>query len=140
MSDLEDVRGALEAHLTAATGCAIPAASIAWKGRAFTPGTARWYRPTFMPGTPRAAAIGSEAANRHVCLFQVDVFDPPNKGENITAIEAERIAAAYKRGTVVTRNGQAVRCAKVTRGTADDSDPAWFKIPVIVEVWADVPN
>lgn len=143
MADLEDARGALEAQLTAAAGCNIPATSIAWKGRgdpASKKAGSRWYRPTFMPGQPRPAGIFDAAPNRVVCVFQIDVFDPPNKGENLTATEAERILPFYKRGTALTRDGLTVTCVKAYRGPADDSDPAWFKVPVVVEVYADIAN
>lgn len=140
MADLEDARKALEAQLTASTGCAISSASIAMKGRAFSPGSTRWYRATFIPGTPRQVAIGSDAPNRVVCIFQVDVFDPAGQGENLTATEAERIMGFYKRGTALTRNGVTVTCERAYRGTADDSDPAWMKVPVVVECWADIAN
>lgn len=143
MSDLEDARKALEAQLTAATGCAIPAASIAFKGKgdpASKKEGARWYRATFIPGTPRATAAGPDATNRVVFIFQVDVFDPPSLGENLTATEAQRMIPFYKRGSVLTRNGITARCTKAYRGTADDSDPAWFKIPIVVEGFVDVSN
>jgi hypothetical protein len=143
MSDLEDGRKACEALLTASTGAAVPASSIAWKGTgdpASKTAGARWYRATFIRGTPRAIACGPDAENRHVCIFQVDIFDPPNLGEEITATEAKRVMAFYKRGTVLTRNGLSIVCQKAYLGTADDSDPAWFKIPVVVEVRADVAN
>lgn len=145
MSNLEDVRQALESVLTAPLvggGLAIASADVAWKGRAFnqTTRTTRWYRPTFIPGIPRAAGIGSVAANRTVFIFQVDIFDPANKGEDTTATEAERIMAAYKRGIAFVRNAQTVTCEKSYRQATDDSDPKWLKIAVVVQGWADVPN
>lgn len=143
MSDIDDAREALEANLTASTGANIPMSSIALKGRgdpASKLAGARWYRATFLRGIPRAAACGDAAPNRHVCLFQIDIFDPPLKGEKITADEAERIRGFFKRGTTLTRNSQTVHCVKAYAGTPDDSDPAWFEISVIVEVWADVAN
>jgi len=143
VSDLEDARKALEAQLTASTGCAIPATSIAFKGRgdpaSKTAGN-RWYRATFLPGNPRATAAGPDASNRVVFIFQVDIFDPPSLGENLTATEAQRVIPFFKRGSTLTRNGVTARCMKSYRGTADDSDPAWFKIPVVVEGFVDVAN
>jgi len=140
MSTIEDARQALEAELTGAL--AIKSADIAWKGKTFntTTRTTRWYRVTFLPGVPVPAGIGSNADNYCVFLFQVDIFDPANNGENITAIEAQRIAYHFNRGTSFTRNGQIVTCEKSYRQTTDDSDPKWVKIAVIVQGWAEVPN
>lgn len=146
MSTIEDVRSALEAVLTlpiASGGLGIASADVAWKGIKFDPTTrtTRWYRPTFIPGTPRAAAIGTSAANRYVFIFQIDIFDPVStKGEGFTATEAQRLMAAFKRGTAFSRNGQVTTCEKSYRQTTDDSDPKWVKIAVVIEGWADVPN
>ncbi|MBL8967954.1 MAG: hypothetical protein JNG85_13180 [Spirochaetaceae bacterium] len=142
MSGTLEVCIALRKRLTdAAPGCAIAASLVAWENVKFTPvaGT-RYYRATFLPGTPRAAAIGSDAPNRHVGLFQVDIFDPVGRGDNATAAEAERIAACYKRGTVLTYSGVTVRAERSWVSRVPQDDPAWYRQSVRVEWRADVPN
>ena len=141
MGGTAEIRSALLARLVApAPGAALPAASVAWENRAFAPGTARWYRATFLPGEPRAAAVGVDAPNRQVGVFQVDVFDPTNKGDAIAAAEAERIAGSYKRGTVLSAGGVSVLIRKAYRTRGDNTDPAWYMVSAIIEWQADVEN
>jgi len=138
------VRAALTAHLTAISpGAAVPDVSIAWEDKPFSPGSTRWYRATFLPGKPSAAAIGTEAANRVYGVFIVDVFDPSGSGTasaDATAVEAERIAAAYKRGTVLTSGAQAVRMNRAYRSAGDNYDPKWHHVAAVIEWQADVAN
>jgi hypothetical protein len=142
MSGTAEVYAALKARLVAASpGAALPAASVAWENKKFTPGSARWYRASFLPGQPRAAGIGEVAPNRHVGVFQVDTFDPPDKGDGPTTTEAERIAKAFARGTILTYSGVSVfiEGAYVSR-IGVQPDPAWFQVPVKVFWRADVSN
>lgn len=140
MASIDDVRIALESALTSTLS--IPAASIAWKGKPFDSAnrTTRWYRPTFMPGKPDAAAIGVNSKNRFVFIFQIDIFDPNAAGEGPVSIEAARIIAAYKRGTVFTKNAQSAITIRAYRSASDDSEAKWIKASVLVEGWADVAN
>lgn len=142
MSGTYEVAAALRARLTAAApGAALVSSLVAWENQKFTPspGT-RYYRATFLPGIPRAAAIGEAAANRHVGLFQVDIFDPIGKGDGATALEAERIAACYKRGTVLVYSGVSVIIEKAYVVRPSQDDPAWYRQIVRVEWRADVAN
>lgn len=140
MSGTTEIRAALITQVTAAGGANITASRIAWENKSFLPGSARWYRVTFLPGSYRAAAIGVGSQNRHVGILQIDIFDPPNKGDAVTQTEAERIAAAFKRGTILTYSGVSVRCERAYRGSGDSSDPSWFHVPVKIEWRADVAN
>lgn len=142
MSGTTDLRAALIARLLAiAPGAAVPSASVAWENKKYIPipGT-RYYRATFLPGIPRPSAIGQDAQNRQVGIFQIDIFDPPDKGDALAATEAERIAACYKRGTALSYNGQALECIKAYRTAGNGNDPAWYMVSVVVEFFADVSN
>ncbi len=136
------IRAALVARAIAvAPGAALPVSSVAWEGKKFTPvhGT-RYYRATFLPGEPSQAELGDAGRNRHYGLFQIDVFEPANTGDAGAAAEAERIAAAYCRGTVLENSGVSVKCIKSYRTPGDSSDPAWFMVSAIVQWQADVGN
>ncbi len=141
MSGVADPRLALLARLTAsAPGCALASNIIEYPNKAIiNSGLSRWYRATFLPGIPRPAAIGSAAQNRQVGVFQIDVFTKTNVKDDEAANEAERIAQCYKRGTILTANGQTVMCKNAYR-TPGGLDGAWYMISVIVEWWADVDN
>jgi hypothetical protein len=143
MSGTTEVAAALRARLVAASpGAALAASSVAWENLPFTPtaGT-RWYDAHVMTGKPLAAAISEAAANRHVGVFHVNVYDPAGTGEGAAAAEAERIAACFKRGTVLTYSGVSVHIerAYIERGLPQ-ADPAWFQVPVVIEWRADVAN
>lgn len=143
MSGTTEVAAALRARLIAAApGAAIPAASVAWENRAFTPTPgARWYDAHVLTGKPVAVALSADADNRHVGIFHVNVFDPAGAGDGATTAEAERIAACFKRGTVLTYSGVTVNIvsAHIERGLPQ-ADPAWFQVPVVIEWRADVAN
>jgi len=143
MSGTTEVAAALRAHLLAVSpGAAVASTSVAWENRAFTPtpGT-RWYDAHVMTGKPSSVALSSDAANRHVGVFHVNVYDPPGGGDGAATAEAERIAACFKRGTVLTYSGVTVHIvsAHIERGLPQ-ADPAWFQVPVVIEWRADVAN
>lgn len=143
MSGTTEVAAALRARLVAATpGAALAASSVAWENLKFTPATGtRWYDAHVMTGKPMAAAISEAAPNRHVGVFHVNVYDPAGSGEGAAYAEAERIAACFKRGTVLTYSGVSVHIerAYIERGLPQ-ADPAWFQVPVVIEWRADVSN
>lgn len=136
-----DICTALRARaFAAAPGAALPPANVALENAKFTPPADRYWRIFFLPGVPRAAAIGSDAPNRHVGLLQIDIMDPKDKQDGATAQEADRIAAAYKRGTVLTHNGVSVVCEKAYAVRPMQDDPARFRMIVRIEWRADVSN
>ena len=141
MSGTTEIGNALRSRLTAVSpGAAITATLVAWENRPFVPPTTGfWYRVTLLPGVPRAAAIGETAQNRHVGVFVVSVFGQSGQGDGLVAEEAERIAACYKRGTVLTASGVQVVCVRAYRKEGQ-AKPDYFGVPVFVEWRADVAN
>lgn len=140
MSRTTEIRAALVARLVAASpGAAVAASSIAWENKKFNPVTGtRYYRATFLPGEPFAVGIGETAPDRYSGIFQIDVFESADKGDGPAAIEAERIAACYKRDTALVYSGVTVRCVKAYRSPGNSDDPAWFMVSVVVVWTADV--
>lgn len=141
MSGTTEIGNALRTRLTAVSpGAAVSASLVAWENKSFDPPTSGfWYRVTLLPGVPRAAAIGEAAQNRHVGVFVVSIFGQPDQGDGLVAEEAERIAACYKRGTVLTANGVQVVCVRAYRKEGQE-EPDCFGVPVFVEWRADVAN
>lgn len=141
MSGTTEIRAALVQRLTAVSpGAALTVAQVAWENKKFIPtvGTA-WYRATFLPGEQRAAAIGTDSANRNLGVFQIDVIYPKDAGDITCQAEAERIATCYKRDTVLTYSSTLVRCERAYRGPAIQEDD-WYRIPVFVEYRSDTTN
>jgi hypothetical protein len=132
---------ALNARLVAASpGAAVTSTLVAWPNRTFAPPTSMWYRVTWMPGIPQAAAVGSTAQNRHVGVYQVDVFAPGNKGAKAANDAAKIIIAAYKRGTTLTSAGATVYCDNAYMLTGVQEDTGLYHLPVRVHYRADLDN
>jgi len=132
---------ALKTRLTAASpGAAVPPASVAWPGINFTPTAGvRWYRATLIPGIPTTPEISTTARNRHVGIFQIDVFDPIGLGDGPAIEEGERIVSCFKRGTVLTESGVNVVVQKASVMTPIEED-SWYHVPVRIQFRADIAN
>lgn len=136
-----EVAQAFRVRLTAAApGAAVPAASVAWENKAFNVPAGRYYRAFFLPGIPRAVGLSDVAENRHVGIFQIDIMEPLNAGDIQVHAEAERIAACYKRGTVLLFGGVYVRCQKSYTVRPAQDDEKRYRMIVRVEWVADVSN
>ena len=137
MSGTMDVQGALYAQAASA----LAGKSVAWPGKSFTPSSTAWYRVSFVTTEePVAAEIGVNGRNRHIGFLFIDVFYPKeNTGEGFVRTEAERIAALFKRGDVLTQNGQNVR---IESGAASRcfEEENWLHVPVKIRWRADVAN
>jgi hypothetical protein len=140
MSGILPLQQAFYQYLT--VNCAISTTKIAWPNINFTtPTTGLWYIPSFLPGIPSAAALGVDAPNRHVGLFQVIVCAASGQGEGAAVTEAERLVSLLKRGTLITQNGVVgtIRRAYRTQGFPS-TEPECWQVPVREEYWADVAN
>ena len=141
MAGTTEIRQALISRLVdASPGAAIPAALVSWENIDFSPtvGT-RWYRATFLPGIPAATVLGDGSPNRHIGVFQIDIYDPKDSGDMLTQTEAERIIACFKRSTVLVYSGVTVRCTRAYRLPGNQED-TWYVMTVVVEYFADVTN
>lgn len=153
MSGTTEIRAALAERIVGLTpsGLRYPAsalypmagyidpASVAWENMPYSPVIgAAWYRATFMPGATTAAAMGTAAQNRYVGIWQIDCIYPRGAGESAAALEAERIAAAYARGTRLSHGGVTTTIEKAYRmaGFLDPEKP-WFIVPVRAHWRAD---
>ena len=140
MAGSNEIQTALITRLTAASpGAAVPSASLSVPNYAFTPGSTRWYRATFLPGESVAAAVGVDAQNRHVGIFQVDIFDPKGQGDGLSRQEAERIVSCFKRGTILHCTGGSFIIEKAYRA-AGTEEGDWYQTPVIIQWRGDVAN
>lgn len=137
MSGTMEVQKALyQQSATALTG-----KDVAWPGKSFDPGSTAWYRVSFVTTEqPLAAEVGPAGRNRHTGMLQIDVFYPKaNVGEGPVRQEGERIAALFKRGTVLSHSGQNVRITSCAAGRCIEEDE-WLHVPVKIWWRADVAN
>lgn len=147
MSGHVEISAALVTHLTAvAPGAAITASKIKYEnldpnGQTFVPASSGfWYQAWFLPGEPHAAGIGEQAPNRHVGIFQVDVYGLKGKGTKATDDEAERIRTCYKRGTALTYSSTVVYVEKSWVQRPEQDDAAYFKQIVRIQWSSDIAN
>lgn len=114
---------------------------VAWPGKSFDPGSTAWYRVSFVTSEqPTAAELGDYGRNRHEGVLQIDVFYPKsNTGEGPVRQEGERIAAAIKRGDVLTSGGQNVRITSSAASRCYEEEE-WLHVPVKIFWRADVAN
>ena len=141
MSGITEPLKALKTRLTAASpGAAVSASSIAWPNVSFTPTAGvRWYRATMIPGIPTAPELMTTGANRHIGIFQIDIFEPVGNGDGPAIEEGERIAACFKRGTALTESGVVVTIEKAYLSTPIEEE-SWYHVPVQIRYRADVAN
>jgi hypothetical protein len=136
---VDDIRAALDTAIETVAGSAV----VAWPNTADDEPAAAtlWYRPTFMPGEPWAVELMENGRNRHVGLYQIDVFSKLGEGEGVANGYADAIVAAFKRGTVLTYGTTSVVIEKAWRetGRPDPEVPYWH-IPVRVRWRADLAN
>lgn len=113
-----------------------PALSIALPGKPFTPDAAAGYlRVTHLPNRAEQVTLGSDGYNQHRGIFQVDVLQPASAGIVVAAEIAGAVAAHFKRGTNITREGALIRVtAPPSIAQALQSAP-FIQIPVSIP-WA----
>lgn len=95
-----------------------------------------FYRVTSMPGTPTRPGVGAEGNQRHIGIFQVDVFWPRARGDGEAKEKADEISAHFPVGSAV---GPAVVTNSHRMG-AQIVDVAWYMIPVQVTYRVDSVN
>ena len=142
MAGISEIKTLLISRLTStSTGASIPSASLALENRSFIPvNDARWYRATLMPAQPIDVGFGSPGDNRHMGIFQVDVFEPKNRGDKAVTAEAERIVGFYKRGTKLSSTGGVdIWVERAYCMTAHETDDT-YQVPVMIMWNCDRPN
>jgi len=129
----EAIRAALDNHLYQL------GENVQWPNVSFDPGGNYWMRPTLLPAEPSMAALGEDADNRNIGIYQVDIFWPQGTGEGPPSSKAEEVMQQFKRGTVITLSGTTVRIERAYRESGRWEE-SWYQIPVIIDYVADVAN
>jgi hypothetical protein len=143
MSGHIEISAALLARLTAASpGAAIASSLIKYEGsKTFTPPTSGlWYQAFFLPGEVNAAAIGADAPNRAVGVFQVTVYGPAQDGTKATDNEVERLRKCFARGTSLVYAGVYVIISKAYLVRPTQDEVSYFKQILKVQWWSDIAN
>lgn len=117
-----------------------PAMEIAWPNISFDPPTAGYLRATPVPNLASQVTLGDAGKNRFGGLFQVDVFWPQNDGIRPALERAGAVAAHFKRGTVLTRDGINVRITRPPEVRPHLQSPPYLQVPVMIRYQADAAN
>lgn len=135
MSSPDDIESALGAQLLT-----LGLANVAWENKRFDDPSASWVRPTFLPGNPVGIEMGNgPGSERHVGLYQVDIFTPLDGGNGAARALAQQILGTFPKGATLTFNGTPVGIARSYRlpGYRDPEAP-YYVIPVRVEYYTNI--
>jgi hypothetical protein len=116
-----------------------PVVPIAWQNKSFTPSGA-YLRPWLLPVRTDALTVSVLGSNDYAGLYQVDVFWPSGSGLTDPMERASAIAAHFKRGTRISREGITVRIDDPPWPGPALQEPNWIQVPVSVPYRAFVPN
>lgn len=105
---------------------------VAWENLGYKPEKGTLYlRPTLITGDTVQSSLGTNGQDRHIGVYQVDVFSDAGKGKNEAIVMADNIADLFKRGTTATYDGQNVVIIQPSRGVSATTD-GWYQIPVTI--------
>lgn len=96
-----------------------------------------YLRASLVPATTRAAGCGTAAANRHNGEFQIDVFYPAGQGWGNCFAMAEKVRAAFKRGTKLDSGKVVIRNASFGPSFTDD---VRYRVVVSIAYYATYAN
>ncbi len=86
-----------------------PAVATAYENVNYAPVTGTPYQKVnLLPAQPENDTLGSDYY-REVGLFQIGLYYPMNTGRGAAQARAQALKNHFKRGTVMTANGQTVR-------------------------------
>ena len=131
------IHAALDARLMALT--LSPAVPIAWPNANYTP-TGAYLRPWLLPIGVEPMTVSTDGANDYGGIYQVSVFWPVGGGLLAPLEAASAIAAHFKRGTSLTRDGVVVQMLTPPVVETPIQEPDIYHIPVSVRYRAFAPN
>ena len=117
-----------------------PTMQVAWPNVDFTPPASGYLRATHLPADTRQASLGDAGLNRHIGIFQVDVFLAEGGGETAVKDIAGAVIAHFKRGTVLTTGGIVLKVNEPpTLGPVLKASP-YIQAPVTIRYMVDAAN
>lgn len=117
-----------------------PAMEVSWPNVAFTPPAEGYLRATHVPNTVNQVTLGDLGKNRHIGLFQIDVFWPQNAGDIAPMERAGAVAAHFKRGTVLTSESAVIRIIRPPSIAQALQSAPYIMIPVTIQYQVDASN
>ena len=117
-----------------------PAMSVAYPNVEFTPPEDGYLRAQHFPNTTNQITLGDTGENRHIGLFQVDVFWPKGAGEIAPKERAALVAAHFKRGTTITQDGLAIRIIQPPTVSGIINGDRFVQVPVTIPYQVDASN
>lgn len=128
------------ATLPAQLGPAGETMRVAKPNRPFKPNGEAHFRASFLPARPAQATMGVTGYNWHTGVFQVSVYWPENLGLVDPLERAAAVAAHFKLGTDLEREGVFVRIDVPPYIGALLTEPGFIYLPVSIEYQAWTPQ
>lgn len=132
MADLNQIRAALEAHLTATVG--IPPLTLPNQVVDVDPRAAH-IRVQFVPISRRPESRGPNPLNRVQGIYSMVVCRPQSEGEGPGLADAQRLIDRFASSTTVSRGGQHVGIEYAEAGLPYPDAP-FYCFPVIASWFA----
>lgn len=134
----DKIRAALEKHLSALT----PALITAWENVSFdpakdAPNKQPYQRVNLLNANPDDRILGC-ARRYELGIFQVTLCYPLDKGPKDIETRANLLISHFKRGTVVSHDGQYAQIINTPSKRILGSDGAVFKMAISINYRAEV--
>jgi len=136
---LQAIHGALASHLATFAAAQTPALPVAYENRDFDPPEGVYLREHLLPAEPAAAALGTDAPNRHRGILQVDVLGEAGQGSGPVSIIVDALTAHFKRGTKLPLGDSEIAIERAYPGPAMQ-DNGRYRVPVNITFYAYVAN
>jgi len=133
------IRAALESHLVAMAD--LPEARK-FEGQPFAaPGNQPWLKVGLAPGAATVVAFGAGGIVRRQGAFAIELNEPVDGGRGLAHIErlADALAAHFRPGAALSRDGLVVRIARTQRGAVAETANR-LSLTVSAEYFCDCPN
>lgn len=105
---------------------------VAWENAGYTPVEGETFLAEhYLPASTTGVGVSADSSIDYPGVYQIDVRVPANEYKAEGNALADKVASHFKRGTVMTRDGQSVVVESVSRNQGL-RDGAWWMIAVSV--------
>ncbi len=110
--------------------------NVAWPNKTFSrPSENGWYEIDHIPGEPYQAALGEDAPNRWVGIYQITICVKIDSGKVAANARYEAIAGLFSRGSIFS----GVEIERVYSGP-EGPEEDHYRLPVRIVYRADIEN
>ncbi len=117
-----------------------PTMPVAWENTRYERSKDGFLEPQQFPIPTEQVTLGTNGQNRHIGIFQVTINWPLGKGAETPKHMAGDIIRHFKRGTVITKDGETIKI--ITPPGIDTGFPEddFYRLPVSIRYRVDANN